>query len=690
MKKFTKKLLAASICSLLASAQAEELSTLVVEDSLPINPNSSEPEAYNRTKAVVSDGADFLSQINGISASRFGGRGLEPIIRGQSQTRINVLLDGAYVHGGCPNRMDPPTSWAALETYEEVTVLKGVQSVIYGGGGSGGTVLFERDTRSLAEEKGVHGRVSGMASSNGIDYDFLGDVTASGEQGYIRGFAEIKDADNYEDGNGDEVRSSYKHKQGGIVLGWTPTEDRLLEFTYERNDFSDALYPGGGMDSPEEEGDFYRLKYADKFQDSWLDGIKIETYLSDVDHVMDNYSLRTPPKYPASHMKAGMDMKRRTPTNSKTTGGRIILESSFNQTNITYGADLQRNERDGVLLNEDGANPIDLSYMWPDARIEQYGVFAEATTPVSQAGTIKYGLRIDRVEAEARDADDKPSMASPNMAYMTYYGTKADTENETNVGGLLRYTHKLTNDLSLFSGISRSVRTADATERYINKWHMMGSMRWVGNPELDPEKHHQIDLGITQSTDKYEASAVVFYDHVDDYILRDTARSQDGILLSDNADIYRNVDAKLIGAEIDGWYKLNDNFEISASLAYVRATNTTDSNRPIAQTPPLNGKVQLDYNRNNWGVGSRFRFADKQDRIDDLSKQEVGETAGWGVLDLYANYQFKDNLNLRAGIDNVFDKNYAEHTSRSNLLDPVAIKVNEPGRVVWLKLVADF
>ena len=73
-----------------------------------------------------------------------------------------------------------------------------------------------------------------------------------------------------------------------------------------------------------------------------------------------------------------------------------------------------------------------------------------------------------------------------------------------------------------------------------------------------------------------------------------------------------------------------------------------------------------------------------------LSRQEVGRTPGWAVLDLYGSYAINDTFSLRYGIDNVFDKTYAEHASRSNLMDPVAIKVNEPGRVAWLKLTAEF
>ena len=666
---------------LMTSVWAEELDSIIVQDTLEINPNAAEPESYNRVSPTSSDGGDFLTQINGVSMSRFGGRGIEPIVRGQSQTRLNILLDGAYIHGGCPNRMDPPASWAALETYESVTVLKGVQTLANGGGGSGGTVLFERDTRDLAQEKGVHGRISTLFSNNGIKHDVLADVIAAGEKVYLRGIGEIKKVDNYEDGDGREVRSSYDHEQGGFIVGYTPTEDRLFEFSFERNSFSDALYPGASMDSPTEDGDIFRLRYLDKPASDKIDNIKAEVYLSDVDHLMDNYSLRP-----------NMGMKMATPTTSKTTGGRVVLDSTIGNTQWKYGIDMQRNERNAVSNNMTSGTAVPAGILWPDNDIQQLGIFAEGTTKIASKAKLKYGLRVDKVDATADKANTSINGHSPNQSYNYYYGVTAEDQSETNVGGLLRYERELGTGLSFFTGLSRSVRTADATERGMNKWTppAKAAARWIGNPNIKPEKHHQFDVGLSKKTNKLALSGVMFFDKVNDYILRDTARGQSGILRSDGAEIYRNVDAELYGLELEGKLSLTSNLDLSGSLAYVRGTNTTDDDRPIAQTPPLNGKLQLDYSRGKWGVGTRINFASNQDRIDVLSKQEVGETAGHETLDLYGNYQLNKIFSVRAGIDNVLDKNYAEHASRSNIMDTDAIKVNEPGRTVWLKLAAEF
>jgi len=705
VKKSTLALAVAAACQLAGTVQAQEttgntsyeLDPVIVRDvfetRIGINPNFAVPDEYNQVSPTSADGGEFLRQINGVSGSRFGGRGIDPIIRGQAQTRLNVLLDGAYIHGGCPNRMDPPTSWAALETYEEVVVIKGVQTLVYGGGGSGGTVLFNRDSRLLASEQdGFHGRVSGTATDNGIKGDLAADVMGSNDTGYLRGIAQVKSADNYKDGDGVEVRSSFDHKQAGFIAGLTPTKDRLFEFSYERNEFSDALYPGAGMDSPEEDSDIFRLKYADKPVDSWLNDIKVDAYASNVNHLMDNYSLRTPPSYPASHPKAGKPMLRATPTTSDTAGGTVIMTSRTGNTSWNYGLNIQNNDRDAVLNNMDSGTAKSISFLWPGAAINQSGLFGEAETRIADKQRLKYGLRLDYVQASADKVDDKPQAGpkTANQMYQMYYGVKASDKTETNVGGLLRYELDFNKDMVFFTGLSRSVRTADATERYMNKFAMMPVLQWVGNPDIKPEKHHQIDLGIGQQNERVNWNGVVFYDDVSDYILRDTARGQSGTTQSNGADIYRNVNAVLWGTEVDASWALTRSWDLFGALAYVNSTNTTDDDRPIAQTPPLNGRVGLNYSVSRWGAGGRIRFAAEQDRIDEFSKQEVGETPSYAVLDLYGNYRFNDAFNMRLGVDNAFDETYAEHVSRSNLMDPFAVRVNEPGRTFWARLDATF
>jgi iron complex outermembrane receptor protein len=305
---------------------------------------------------------------------------------------------------------------------------------------------------------------------------------------------------------------------------------------------------------------------------------------------------------------------------------------------------------------------------------------------------------VDRVDASASKADLDPVPAwadSPNTLYSSYYGVTAEPRDETNVGGLLRYEHQLPgNATTLFAGLSRTVRTADATERFIAGDNMSDPTKiWVGNPGLDPEAHHQLDFGLEHQAKQYSAAVTVYYDRVNNYILRDLARGQDGILLADLATIYRNVDAELYGLDVETSYQWNSRWSSDMTLAYVYATNTTES-RPIAQTPPLEGTLSLEYRRGAWMLGGLLRAVDKQTRVDDDpatgSALDVGQTPGFTVYNLYGSYSLDKQSKISFGVDNVTDKTYAEHLNKSNAFDVTQIQVNEPGRAYWAKVTMLF
>lgn len=98
-------LCAAGLVSLPAGVLAQESSP-----DLPVIHVTEGQSIEEASSTLASEPVERLSSDPSVSLSRMGGRGLEPVIRGQSQERVDVLLDGIRVEGACPNRMDPPTS----------------------------------------------------------------------------------------------------------------------------------------------------------------------------------------------------------------------------------------------------------------------------------------------------------------------------------------------------------------------------------------------------------------------------------------------------------------------------------------------------------------------------------------------------------------------------------------------------
>ena len=200
------------------SVMADELEPIQVQDGVLISsPNVDVVLPNEQNARVPVDAAEALLEVPGVSASRMSQHGLDILVRGQSATQLNVLLDGGYIHGGCPNRMDPPTSFAFLPSYDRVVVQKGVQSVLYGLGGSGGTILFERDTANKAAQEGIQGSAGLSGTSNGAGGTAYADGLFSNGSAYLRAYGAYQDADSYEDGDGRVVPSATTKTSGGAA-----------------------------------------------------------------------------------------------------------------------------------------------------------------------------------------------------------------------------------------------------------------------------------------------------------------------------------------------------------------------------------------------------------------------------------------------------------------------------------------
>ncbi len=674
---------------------ANTLGTVVVtDDALPMASDSRTAESFRLT--AKQEGGEILRNTLGVDASRMGGHGLDPNIRGQSQTQLNVILDDAYLHGGCPNRMDPPTSFANIEIYDSVRVIQGVETLQYGSGGTGGTILFERSIPAM----GTHGKIEVGAGSNAYKSSANAEISTRGELGYVRAFAINKDGSNYKDGNGNTVRASYSTEHHGVIAGLTPKAGERIEMSAEKIVTHNALFQGSSMDAPYDEMNIMRLKYRSSNGFGFVDGIKADLSYAADEHLMDNYSLAS--AYPAGtralfNPVVANDRRMKSPTTSNTLSGKLALTSKLSaNTSIDYGLNLQNVDRRADLIKV--ANNMNMSFNWPNVSTDRIGMFAEVLHKLTHDSRVKAGVRFDKVTAEADLLNTKPNMMPTTITaaqmYDRVYGYKGDGKiNEDHWSALARYELDLAKDLTWFTGVSRTMRTADETERFFANGNSLNanggfntanSSAWVGNPNLNPEKHLQIDTGLSKQTEYFGWRATVFYDAVQDYILRDRLTVTNGRITS-----YRNVNATLYGAQLEGYTGFAWNTQLAGGLSYVSSHNDSD-NRNIAQTPPLSGYVALNKQAGDLGMGARFRFQDQQSAIDTLSGLDTQKTPAWSVLDLYGSYRINKTVKVMAGLDNVFDHAYFQHVGRTDSLTGNTINLYEPGRSAWVKLSAKF
>ncbi|MHC6227636.1 TonB-dependent copper receptor [Pseudomonas sp. X10] len=645
-----------------------ELSPTVITAIAPSSPltivtNPKDP----RQPVPASDGADYLKTIPGFSAIRSGGTNGDPVLRGMFGSRLNILTNGGVMLGACPNRMDAPTSYISPETYDRLTVIKGPQSVVWGPGGSAGTILFERDPEKFGE-LGSRVNASLLAGSNGR-FDKVLDAAAGNRQVYARFVGNQSRSDDYEDGNGDTVPSRWDKWNGDVTLGWTPDADTLLELTAGKGD-GEARYAGRGMDGSQFKRESLGLRFEKSNLGEVLDKVEAQVYYNYADHVMDNYSLRTPSGSGMMGMPMVSNVDRRT------LGARIKATWHWADVQLVSGIDAQTNEH-----RQRGGMGVDAhkGQSWTkDADFHNYGVFGELTWYSTEQDRLITGARLDR--ASAKDF---------RQASATSGNTRADTL----PSGFVRYEHDLTAiPATTYIGLGHAQRFPDYWELFSPKSGPAGSVNAFDS--IKPEKTTQLDFGIQYQGERLDAWASGYAGQIRDYILFDYRSGMMG-MPSSRA---QNIDARILGGELGAAYKLTENWKADATLAYAWGKNSSDG-KALPQMPPLESRLGLTYSQDDWSAGALWRVVAAQNRIAQDSGNVVGKdyekSAGFGVFSLNGAYKVNNNLKLSAGVDNLFDKAYAEHLNLAGnagfgypATDPQP--VNEPGRTFWTKVDISF
>ncbi len=623
-----------------------------------------------RQPVPASDGADYLRTIPGFSALRNGGSNGNPVLRGMFGSRLTLLDNDGVMHGACPSRMDNAMSYVAPETYDRLIVIKGPQTVRWGPGGSAGTVRFDRDRERFdAADARIDGSLLG-GSAGRHDEVFSGRLGAP--RGYLRLNGNRSRADDYRAGDGSTVPSMWEKWSADAALGWTPGEDTLLELGIARSD-GQARYAGRSMDGMQ----FLRDSASLRFEHTGLPGpfesLQASLYRNAADHVMDNYTLRTP--NPAS----SMPMPMASNVYRETRGGRIAVDCAASSWRGTFGLDGQDSTHRGRRARGIGAYA---ALPWiDDARLRNLGVFAETGWQLATNAKLAAGARIDTAHA----TDMRPYLGTP-MAPMSN-PTRGMTRRETLGSGFLRYERGGDGALQWFAGLGHSARMPDSWELFSPTMGPMGSANAFAG--VRPERTTQLDLGIQYRGATLDAWANGYAGRIADFVLFRYLAGMGGMLMSQAS----NVDAGIHGAEAGLSWRGIDGWTFGGSLAWAWGQNRAN-HQPLPQMPPLDARLHANWQGERWALGAMLRGAARQSRVapgyGNVSGRDLDASPGFAVAALNASLKLGRMATLSAGVDNLFDRHYNQHLNLAGSADfgyPAdPVRIAEPGRTLWLKL----
>lgn len=628
------------------------------------------------------DGADLLKTIPGFSVIRKGGTDGDPVLRGMAGSRLGILMEDQCLYGGCGNRMDPPTAYVFPNAYDRVTVIKGPQTVVHGPGNSAGVVLFERALkRSAAPEHSLQAAVTGASFGRA---DGFVDAHTANPLLKVRGTGTFTRADDYQDGQGRSVHSRHERWSTNASLLWTPDSKTFIELSGALSD-GEAAYADRAMDGVKFARENLGVRLRREQLAPWWVAMEMRVYHNDIDHVMDNYSLRSFTPSAMMPGKAVSNPDRRTRgavTQAEFQPARDLL--------VKAGLDAQDNRHRVRTTSNQETTPYEAKARVSDGKFSQRGAFCEAIWSLAQGTRLVGGARADRWKA----LDQRPQITLPmisSVANPTAGWERRDTlesgfarlEHDAKVGGLT---------VSTFVGGGLARRFPDYWELVRNE-----SISSVSAFGARPETTRQLDAGLTIKTTKLDVSLALFAASIDDFLLVQSAYAKaSGLTGTRMATVTRNIEASTRGGEVTASWRPVVHWKVDLSAAHVHGDNDTDR-RALAQLPPLEGRLALTYAKATWSAGGLLRCAAAQRRYStnqgNIVGQDLGPTAGFTVLSIHAARNLAKHWRLSGGVDNMLDKTYAEHISRAGAAVAgytQSTRVNEPGRVFWVRIDASY
>ena len=606
------------------------------------------------------DGAAYLQSIVGFNQIKNGGANGDVTFRGMFGSRIKILTDGTENLGACPSRMDNPASYVSPESYDKITVVKGPQTVQYAHTGSAATVIFEREPEQLTSAKPYRGQASVMLGSYGrLDQNV--EAAVGDETKYARLNANRSIADSYQDGAGNTVPSDWEKWNADLALGWTPNEDTWVELKGGKSD-GEAVYAGRPMDGSKFARESLGLHVEKKNIGDVIKKVEAQVDYSYNDHVMDNFSLR---KFnPAD----GMSMPMASNVARRTLNARVAMTQDWGKLQLISGIDSQKNEhtkRSGSLMS-----PYQNKARVGDMEFESYGAFGELSYVFNDQHKLVTGARVDQAKID-------------NLAI--------DTERkETLPSGFIRIESELAEHVKTYAGLGYVERVPDYWELFSTKYHQSAGTTFA---DLENEKTAQFDAGYQYEQGAFKSWASVYAGLIQDYIL--VAYTPTGSMGRLEAKS-RNIDATIAGAEAGVAYQLTDQIQADISAMYAWGENTTD-HTALPQIAPLEGRFNLRYVQEKYNLGLLWRVVAAQDRTSYREGNIIGydleDSKGFGTLSLNGTYNIQKDLDLSVGIDNVLNKNYAEHLNKlgsSGFGYAAAEQFNNIGRNYWARISMKF
>jgi hemoglobin/transferrin/lactoferrin receptor protein len=631
------------------------------EQALP-GPTSSVSNSQLQEVPLTATG-DMLIGIPGVFFQNTGAPGLAVSVRGlQDFGRVNVTIDGARQdfmvsgHGANSSVYVDPALLAGID------VSRGTVSTANGAGAIGGVISL----RTLGIEDVVRPEAqwgaltTDLFGTNGYDGSGMLAVGARiNPQVDVVGAVSVRSSGNYHDGDGNLVDNSGQHLQSGLIkTDIVPGVDQTLQLgaIFYHNTFgtdAEGLTLEDTVESTTTTASYHWAPSANPLISLHAEGAYTGTRFDDLSPAFVGVTLA-----PADNTHYKLN----------TFGGEIdntsIMGFGTSSLAINYGAESYSDAETTLDTTGDAS-------LTPSGHRNVSSGFTQATLNVS-AFQIIGAVRYDSYSLTGTGFNESGGItALPAGPFSIDRSASAASPKVTLAFNPIA-------SLQLYGSYGLGFRPPALTETLMSGAHPgLEFLRFIPNPELDPERTHGWEVGgryassnLATEGDSLTLKADYFSTRIRNYIDQtliptNTPDSSTGIPI--DGYFYQNLAGTTLthGMELEGQY---DRHVFFARVAYSNITTqlgTSDYTGfdAIITAPPrsvFTGTLGLRLLSERLVIGARTRAVSRTTGQPSPETGTATTVPGYVVEDLFGSYQATHALKFFASIENVGDREYFE------------------------------
>ncbi|MCX7191172.1 MAG: TonB-dependent receptor [Candidatus Methylopumilus sp.] len=604
--------------------------------------------------------AETLNSIPGVSNSSFGPSVGRPMIRGMDSDRIKILQNGVNNLDASNLSFDHGVSIDPL-IIEQIDVIRGPATLLYGGGAVGG-VVNAIDHRIPKEKfEGITGRGevryggANLEQSNAAVVDVGKGNLVMHFDAYNRdaknlsipgnAVSDRKRTSNYPIDHGTNKLINSQSETKGGAIGASMIFDRGyagMSYAKHQTQYGSPLESAVSIDMDND-----RFDFASEIRDlgTLFDRAKFRAAYTDYIHKeFENGSINT------TFKNQGID-------------------GTFE---LGHQPLLSMKGVVGLQFESGKFQALGAEAFVPSSKTNSQSVYLYEELPINQH-KITFGLRHGEHDVDSKGGENFTA------------ATKSFKTNNGAIGGL----YSLNSQWSLAGNLSHNERAPSYFELYANGVHAATGSYERGQTNLKIEESNGLDGQIRWKSGQDSLTLGAYYTKFSNYIgLKSTGEERAVGGETYKISQFLGIKAEFKGLELEGKSMLTDNLQLNVRGDYVDAKDKTNGGY-VPRISPFKLGAGLKYELDRFGARLDVLHAFKQDRVATNYNYQTGKeliTDAYTNVSMMATYKLPTQLNLEAftRANNLLDEEIREHASFLKDIAPMG------GRSIMVGLRGDF